>query len=195
MRTRPLCHAAMASLNIDTSSFCDAILTVAPHRRSTGPKFGPTNFQTLQIVRESALSEVAPACLGAGGRWFAKTGQLLAVHIQLPGSCFARICKPFRNTRPRSAADGQDVGEPTPIFRGRCDVLSLPPACHAGVHGRPAVPREAPNAIARGGFPTSESNGAAHTNRKNRVPFFVPPRAETSPNDPKQHKGRIPEAE
>src|SRR5437667_11866657 len=61
VRTRPLCHAAIASLNIDTSSFCDAMPTVAPHRRSSGPKFGPTNFQTLQIVRKSALSE--GACL------------------------------------------------------------------------------------------------------------------------------------
>ena len=53
----------MASLNIDISSFCDAMPTVAPHRRSSGPKFGPTNFQTLQIVWKSALSEAAPACL------------------------------------------------------------------------------------------------------------------------------------
>jgi len=32
------------------------------HGRSTGPKCGPTNFQTLQIVRETALFETSPAC-------------------------------------------------------------------------------------------------------------------------------------
>jgi len=64
VRTRPLCHAAIASLNIDISLFCDTMPTAATRRRLGGPKIGPTNFQTLQIVRKSALSEVAPACLG-----------------------------------------------------------------------------------------------------------------------------------
>ena len=54
-----------------------------------------------------------------------KTDQLPAVYIPLPGSCFARICKPFRNTRPRAASNCQDGGEPTPIFQGGCIRLSL----------------------------------------------------------------------
>ena len=31
----------------------------------------------------------------------------------------ARICKPFGTTRPRSAVDGRDGGQPTLIFQGR----------------------------------------------------------------------------
>jgi hypothetical protein len=34
-------------------------------------------------------------------------------------AALARTCKPFRNTRPRSASDGHQAGQPTPIFRGR----------------------------------------------------------------------------
>src|SRR5215510_39511 len=35
------------------------------------------------------------------------------------GCSFARICKPLRNRRPRSASNGQAAGQPAPIFRGR----------------------------------------------------------------------------
>ena len=42
----------------------------------------------------------------------------MAVHVR---TCrrFARICKTFRNRRPRSAATRHSAGKPTPIFRGR----------------------------------------------------------------------------
>ena len=99
MRTRPLCHAAIASLNIDISLFCDTMPTAATRRRLGGPKFGPTKFQTLQIVRESALSEVASACLG-------RRGSLVRVLAGAPSKRgpFLRVHRAA--TRPGAADDG-----------------------------------------------------------------------------------------
>ena len=52
---------------VSSPALCDTMPTIATHRRLSGPKFGPTNFRTLQIIRESALSELSPACLGRRG--------------------------------------------------------------------------------------------------------------------------------
>ena len=61
---------------------CRSSHGVTTRRRLGGPKFGPTNFQMLQIVRESALSEAAPACLGGRGS---------LVRIQSPRSLSSEI--------------------------------------------------------------------------------------------------------
>jgi hypothetical protein len=50
VRTTPLCHEAIASLNIDVALFYDMMPTTARRRRSGRPKFGLTNFQTLQMI-------------------------------------------------------------------------------------------------------------------------------------------------
>lgn len=48
---------------------------------------------------------------------------------------FARICKPFRNRGPRSAANGEAAGQPTPFYRGRPRSAVILPACYAGGRG------------------------------------------------------------
>ena len=59
----------------------------------------------------------------------------------------AGTCKIFRNTRPRTAPNGTAAGQPTPIFRVGCVLLSWLPACHAG--GREFESRRPPPDFAR----------------------------------------------
>jgi hypothetical protein len=55
---------------------------------------------------------------------------------------FARICKTFRNRRPRSASTGSQAGEPTPICRVGCGVLSfLLPVTPEAAGSSPVDPR------------------------------------------------------
>ncbi len=66
---------------------------------------------------------------------------------------FARICKPFRNRRPRSASTGHHVGEPTPIFRGRlrCAVDWRRPVTPEAAGSSPVDPANYPSQYK--GFP------------------------------------------
>jgi hypothetical protein len=72
---------------------------------------------------------------------------------------FARICKTFRNRRPRSASTGSQAGEPTPICRVGCGVLSfLLPVTPEAAGSSPVDPRLHKSALddpSRQSFPTT----------------------------------------
>jgi hypothetical protein len=91
-----------------------------PQRRVplvAGPRFEPSNGdQLVEAVRGLSHPDVPP---------------------------FARICKTFRNRRPRSASTGSQAGEPTPIVRGRlrCAVIA---SCLSRRRPRVRVPSTPP---------------------------------------------------
>jgi hypothetical protein len=62
--------------------------------------------------------------------------QALTPHVRIcrriAGNRDSYSDKPFRNRRPRSAFNGQAVGQPTAISEVGCVWLPFPPACHAG---------------------------------------------------------------
>jgi hypothetical protein len=110
----------------------DARTSLALRRRSwsrvaawVGPKLGPRFFKCCKLFGKQHFSRPPQLALGAGGvAGSLKTGQPPAVHTQLPSGSLAKICKAFRNTRPRSAVDAK-TGESRPD--SGCDVLSLAP--------------------------------------------------------------------
>ena len=50
-----------------SNAFCRCLPSATPRRNVGGPRIGPTNSWTLQIVRATALRKVSPACLGRRG--------------------------------------------------------------------------------------------------------------------------------
>ena len=104
---RPSAHAAPSlslSHEVPLRMNCDAMLPFVAQRHDPSPlgwaQFGPTNFQMLQIVRESALSEAAPACLGRRGS---------LVRIQSPRPLSSEILASIRRP-PISEALGSGAG-------------------------------------------------------------------------------------
>ena len=73
-------------------------------------------------------------------------------------------------------------------------LLPVTPEFTAGLLSSEDRRRRAPNAIASCQRPTHQRRSLM-PNRKTVWPFLCPLVQKTSPNDPKQHKGRIPEAE
>jgi hypothetical protein len=75
---------------------------------------------------------------------------------------FARICKPFRNRRPRSAATGQAAGQPTPVcprsaaFGCRCLLPVTPeaagPPSHAAARSMRHASARSRRSFSVGGF-------------------------------------------
>jgi hypothetical protein len=89
----------------------------SPNKVGCMPRFEPSNGdQLVEAVRGLSRPDVPP---------------------------FARICKTFRNKRPRSASTGSQAGEPTPIFRGRlrCAVIA---SCLSRRRPRVRVPSTPP---------------------------------------------------
>jgi hypothetical protein len=117
-------------------------------KRVACPRFEPSNGdQLVEAVRGLSRSDVPP---------------------------FARICKTFRNRRPRLASTGSQAGEPTPIFRGRlrCAVVA---SCLSRRRPRVRVPSTPPFALRANGYspfsgmpPSPSASASRHESRRPR---------------------------